>query len=40
MVLLGLTPVFGTLLLFALMLLGVGVLKLKMFRAYAGRLSS
>jgi hypothetical protein len=40
MVLLGLIPLLGTLLLFALMLLGVGVLNLNLFRAYVGRSSS
>ena len=34
--LLGLVPLLGALLLFALMLLGVGVLKLGMYRAYIG----
>jgi hypothetical protein len=35
--LLGLVPLLGTLLLFALMLLGVGVLKLGLYRAYVGQ---
>lgn len=39
-VLLGLIPFLGTLFLFALMLLGVGVLNLNVFRPYSGRLSS